>query len=312
LLIAEEQSDRRVVMMPDTASLWAAARRFEGVLRKDANALSFAPLAHIYCQLGLPEDALETARKGCRLHPDFAAGQLALAKSALECGFSSEALTAFEAVVRVTPENIEAQRLLADLYRAAGKDEAAFRCLYVADSLDMEPQEPFALAAIAAEAEAEALPEEELLDADILDLSDELVEDGSFDDPALQFAASPERPSLGAGATRAEPFLMESPPSFYQDEPPAAEPSPVMASATIAELYVSQGFPDRGAEVYRELLATDAGNKVYEKRLAELTIPMGQPSMVTRSDEAEVGMLEKLQEWLGNIGRVREWRTRNL
>ena len=294
-------------MIPDTASLWAAAKRFEGFLRQDASALSFAPLADIYRQLGLCEDALEAARKGCSLHPEFAAGQLSLAKSALECGGKDEAVKALEAVVRITPENIEAQRLLADLYAADGKDAAAVHCLSVASSLDMEYQEPAAPATFP----EEELSEEELLEADILDLSDELIEDETFDDSTNQFAASPDRPSLGEAVNRAEPFLLSTPPPFYNDEPSAPEPSPVMASATIAELYISQGFTAKGVEVYRELLAADPLNEGYEKRLVELTSPEKQLSAET-PDYKEEGLLGKLQAWLGNIGRVRECRTSNL
>lgn len=293
-------------MMPDTASLWAAAKKFEGILRKDADALSFAPLADIYCQLGLLEDALAAARKGSAVHPDFAAGQMSLAKSALESGCKDEATKALEAVVRITPENLEAQRLLADLYTAEGKADAALRCLAVADSLDMECKDLASPASF-----SETVIEEEILDADILDLSDELIEDETFDDSTEQFAASPERPSLGEAINRAEPFLMETPPPLYHEEPTEVETSPVMASATIAELYAAQGFPDKGADVYRELLAADPLNEVYGKRLAELTQPEKEPQVERQVVQAE-GLLDKLQEWLGNIGRVRACRTSNL
>jgi len=294
-------------MMPDTASLWAAAKRFEGVLRADPRALSFAPLADIYRRLGLLEDSLEAARKGCRLHPDFAAGQMALAKSALEFGYKDEAVQALEAVVRVTPENLEAQRLLADLYSAEGKTDAARSCLAVANSLDLEFQE----AAAQSVSPEEVFAEEEILDADILELSEELIEDESFDDSTQQFAASPERPSLGDAVNRAEPFLLESPPSFFAEAPSENVAPPALASATIAELYVSQGFPDKGAAVYGELLAADPLNEAYGKRLTELTQPEKQPPAEVQNVPAE-GLLDKLQEWLGNIGRVRECRTRNL
>lgn len=294
-------------MMPDTASLWAAAKRFEGILRNDASALSFAPLADIYIRLGLSEDALDTARKGCGLHPDFAAGQMALAKSALECGNKDEAIKALEAVVRITPENIEAQKLLADLYTAAGKDAEAAGCLAVASSLEMEILEPAAPATIT----DEMTPEEEILDADILELADELIEDETFDDSMVQFAASPQRPSLGEAVNRAEPFMISTPPPLYDEEPAAAEPPPVMTSATIAELYVNQGFPDKGADIYRELLGADPLNMEYQKRLMELTEPEKLLPIQRQGSHSE-RLLEKLQEWLGNIGRVRECRTSKL
>jgi len=157
----------------------------------------------------------------------------------------------------------------------------------------------------------EVTVEEEMLDADILDLSDELIEDESFDDSTEQFAASPDRPSLGDVTNRAEPFLMEVPPPLCPEEPAEFGSSPPMASATIAELYVSQGFPDKGADVYRELLSADPLNEAYGKRLLELTQPE-KPGPAERQVVQSEGLLDKLQEWLGNIGRVRECRTRNL
>lgn len=295
-------------MIPETASLWAAARRFEGVLSKDASAYSFAPLSDIYRRLGLLDDALDAARKGCTLHPDFAAGQMALAKAALELAFKDEALKALEAVVRVTPENLEAQRLLADLYMADGKEAAALHCLAVASSLDTEPQQPVVSAAIF----EDEIPEEEMLEAEILELSDELIEDEEFAGMAVDpFAALPDRPSLGEDFSRAEPFLLETPPPIYHDEPSAAEAAPLMLSATIAELYVSQGFIDKGVDVYRELLTSDPLNEGYKKRLLELTQPVEEVSSELKSTASE-GIVAKLYEWLGNIGRIRECRIKNL
>ncbi len=295
-------------MIPETASLWATARRFEGILRSDAGAYSFAPLSDIYRRLGLLEDALETARKGCALHPDFAAGQMALARAALDSAIKNEAVSALEKVVSITPENLEAQRLLAELYTAEGNGVAARRCLLIASSLDTEEQ---VIAAPIAGMEEE-LQEEEILEADILELSDEFIEDESFAENLVDpFSALPDRPSLGEDFSRAEPYLMESPP-VYHDEPPVVEPSPLMLSATIAELYVNQGFTDKGVDVYRELLAADPLNESYMLRLKELTKSAEEPGIALQNSPPPEGVISKLYEWLGNIGRVRECRTKNL
>ncbi|NVN99820.1 MAG: tetratricopeptide repeat protein [Geobacteraceae bacterium] len=294
--------------MTDKASLWAAAKRFEGILRSDPRAYSFMPLSDIYRQLGLLEEALDTARNGAALYPDLAGGQMALAKSAIECGFKDEAVKALEAVVRVTPENIEAQRLLADLYMSTGNSAAAQSCILVANSLDITfSDEPF----VTASSNEIDLPEEDLLDADILELSDELIEDDIFDDLAQPFSASPQRPSLGDDVNRAEPFLMDSPPPLYEQELPAAEQQSVMVSATIAELYLKQGFPEKAVEVYRDLLASDPLNMEYEKRLMELIQPENALSDEITGTPPD-GLLDKLQAWLGNIGRVKECRIKSL
>lgn len=310
-----------MVMISETAALWATARKFEDILRRDPAAYSFAPLADIYRSLGLVEDAVSTARKGVALHPDFAAGQLALAKAALESAFMDEATRALEVVVRITPENLEAQRLLADLYTAAGNEAAAIRCLSIVSTLDVDVQESLPLQPPAADGLIEEIPE-----TDILELTDDLVED----DTALEsapFAALPERPSLGEFQSRPVPFMIGDPPPVQAvkiEEAPAEEPplaaAPV-SSATIAELYISQGFTEKGADIYRELLRSEPGNQTFIARLAEITPaavvepePAAAETVALQEEQQQPApsLLESLNGWLGNIGRVKECRTKSL
>jgi len=316
-------------MIPDTASAWAGIRRFEEILKRDPLAYSFAPLADLYLSLGLLEDALQAARKGCAIYPDFAAGQMVLARAAVESSLKDEAKKALEAVVRITPENLEAQRLLADIYAADGEQAAALRCLGIVSSLETVLPEP--VMPVPAACEESAV--EELADDDILELTDDLIEDEDFGEDAVSpFAAAPERPSLGAAQHRAEPFLLETAPPLCQQEETAPSPQSVeaeaaeaaavpaaaVASATIAELYVTQGFPEKGAEVYRELLQGEPDNQLWSARLAELSAPAtgaaGEEMPPLTADaaartDAPEGVLETLCGWLANIGRVKECRT---
>jgi tetratricopeptide (TPR) repeat protein len=315
-------------MIPDTASLWAGVRRFEDILKRDPHAYSFAPLAELYLGLGLLEDALQTARKGCAIFPDFAAGQMALARAALASSLKAEAKSALEAVVRITPENLEAQRLLADIYTADGEQAAALHCLGIVSSLEAMLPEPVMPVPVAAEEPAVM----EIADDDILELTDDLIEYEDFEDAAVSpFSAAPERPSLGDAQHRAEPYLLETAPPLYQqeqtvtahqlEETEEAEAPAAVASATIAELYVTQGFPERGADVYRALLQGEPDNTIWRARLAELSaVVAGTESQETtamavnqaaKSDSTE-GVLETLSGWLANIGRTRECRTKTV
>lgn len=59
--------------------------------------------------------------------------------------------------------------------------------------------------------------------------------------------------------------------------PPAAEPTAAqhpardpLTTATLAELYVTQGFIDKALGIYRELQASDPANPAYRSRCAEL------------------------------------------
>ncbi|NTW88985.1 MAG: hypothetical protein HGB26_07680, partial [Desulfobulbaceae bacterium] len=226
-------------------------------------------------------------------------------RAALDSGIAAEAVVALEVVVRVTPENLEAQRLLAELYAAAGKQAAAAKCLVLAASLDLEPPP------VAPEKAVAAPLEEEVPEADIIELSDEFIEVEGVTDTTNPFAALPDRPSLGEDFVRAEPYLIKTvPPAAPAAMEPQETAAPAIASATIAELYISQGFPDKGVEMYRELLASDPRNELYQRRLTELVPPPVSAAGIQTTASSE-SVLDKLQEWLANIGRVREWRTKS-
>lgn len=347
-------------MGKDTASFWAGIKKFEDILARDPNAYSFAPLAEIYRKLGLPDEALRIARRGVALHPDFAAGQMVLASVCLEKKMVAEAREALEVVVRITPENLDAQRLLADIHQAEGNHFAAESCRRIIVTLEPEicgefaETEPLQPAIFDAAAEP-ALPattgqefgmdmDEDFPEADILELTDDLIEEEGFEaEPYSPFAAAPERPSLLAAKERVEAVALPksvplaSPPpgsgavggSMAAEEPAfpvEGMPQPPMFTATIAELYVSQGLIDKGVEVYRELLRESPDNAAYRGRYLELTggapagimvedeavpspPPRGAQSNVSEPVQSGLDPVATLEGWLGNIRRIRECRT---
>jgi tetratricopeptide (TPR) repeat protein len=331
----------------ETASFWAGIKKYEDILARDPHAYSFAPLAEIYRKLDLPDEALRIARRGVALHPEFAAGQMVLACASLDKSLTEEAKQALEAVVRITPENLVAQQLLADLYLSAGDAAAADRCLQIiADLNPVAPEEtapaatPIAPHLVAEQVPmAPAMPSEAVTlaeDEEILDLTDDLIEEDVFEEePYTPFAAAPERPSLLAG--RESETITAVPQQVVASSVPetpsperavsssvdvAAEEvvQPPVLTATIAELYVSQGLLAEGIGVYRELLRENPNNAAYRERYRELT---GTPSAVATiaaepaPDETAAGTIEApprdpvttMEGWLGNIRRIRECRT---
>jgi len=96
-----------------------------------------------------------------------------------------------------------------------------------------------------------------------------------------------------------------------------------LMTGTLAELYVSQGFTDKAAGIYRDILVTEPANTVAAKRLAELESlllsagstaqPAGEQSVtlpaVPPQGTADAGsVLPVLEGWLENIRRLRECR----
>lgn len=356
-----------MTMEQEASSLWSGVKKFEEILRNNPRAYSFAPLADLYRRLGLLDEAFETARRGCSIHPAFVAGQMAFARACIAKSLPSDARTALETVVRITPENLEAQRLLVDLLHSSGNVTAAENCLQIIGELDTDfvfavaasvdslpagisgvvaaaPAENYDVSSLGFSNSEEELEEEEIYDAEILDLTDDLIEEEIVDEGIYApFSAAPERPSLAVKATEEAPqFVDQAAVAPYLasevvgdhlaavNEAAPANPEllaqPPVASATIAELYVSQGFTDKGIKVYRELLRENPDSTLYRDRLAELTIgvapvataalsmemqAVAAPEIKATQDKGPEGVVEMLQGWLLNIGRVRACRTKS-
>lgn len=76
----------------------------------------FAPLAESYRKAGLIDEAVEIAREGVRNHPNFVGGRVALARALFDRKSYMEVVHELESVVRDVPDNVIAQRLVADSF----------------------------------------------------------------------------------------------------------------------------------------------------------------------------------------------------
>src|SRR3954463_11393280 len=88
-----------------------------GYLKKfqdDPTSRIFAPLAEAYRKAGLVDEAIEIAREGLRVHPGFVGGRVALAPAPFDKTHYAEVVRELTAVVRDVPDNLVAQRLLAE------------------------------------------------------------------------------------------------------------------------------------------------------------------------------------------------------
>lgn len=96
-----------------------------------------------------------------------------------------------------------------------------------------------------------------------------------------------------------------------------------LMTGTLAELYVSQGFTDKAAGIYRDILVIEPGNAAAAARLTELESELlaadsavqsiAEPSAAVVSVPSqgaadEGSALPVLEGWLENIRRLRECR----
>jgi tetratricopeptide (TPR) repeat protein len=89
--------------------------------QEDPRSRVFAPLAEAYRKAGLLDEAIEIARDGLRIHPHFIGGRVALARALFDQGKYNEVVKELEPVVLDAPDNLIAQKLLAESYLILGR-----------------------------------------------------------------------------------------------------------------------------------------------------------------------------------------------
>jgi tetratricopeptide (TPR) repeat protein len=302
-------------MVEDAISFWTDIQRYENMLAADPRSYCFAPLSELYRKLGLLDDAVSVAEKGCKMHPDYAGGFFALGSALSDKGIKDQARQALERAVELKPDSPQALKLLGQLHVEAGAiDRAKVVLKRLLQQTPDDTESALLLQSISPG--AGAAPEEEAEENDILEdleLLDEAPEVAAPSDKVelarsiaqLDAAAAPAaaEPEIGWGfgpaaesedfwaieATDEEPTQELSRPFEELEEleaipPLAAQPAAAgvkgvlqpagrdpLTTATLAELYVSQGFLDKALGIYQELLEADPGNQAYRFRCAELS-----------------------------------------
>jgi tetratricopeptide (TPR) repeat protein len=131
--------------------------------------------------------------------------------------------------------------------------------------------------------------------------------------PAEPPKAPPEPPRMLIHADGEPPPPWVEPASGSGPEPVAASPPPPTAelvSPTLAELYLSQGFPARAAEVYRQVLAREPGNDRARARLAEIE-RLGGPAAGPAPSAVDPEHVREARRWViqRTIARLEEMRA---
>ncbi|WP_298271297.1 tetratricopeptide repeat protein [Geobacter sp.] len=315
----------------ETESFWSDIKRYEDILGRDAGSYCFAPLSELYRRVGLLDDAIGTARKGIELHPEYVGGYMALGRACFEKGEKAESRQAFEKVVRVTPDNLMAQKLLSQLYLDAGetdKAHASLEAILVLNPEDLESK--VALEALTLAANQEYQPDDELFPGDGEGTGEEVVDESLLEEAEIVEELTDE---LFDGELPVTETAEDAPAAGEKAAAPEEGGVP-LASATIAELYVSQGFLKKALKIYRDLSDVDPDNIELRNRLVELKLRIDEDEARARENAlsetslsdfsfgadagsvaeplpevAERDVVTTLEGWLENVGRVRACRS---
>jgi tetratricopeptide (TPR) repeat protein len=109
----------------------------------DPSSKLFLPLAEEYRKAGMLDEAVEVLQQGIERQPKYTSAVVALGKIYLEKEMFAEARSEFEKVVAQVPDNLFAQRKLADAYKKLGERDLAveqYRKVIKLNPMDEEAQ----------------------------------------------------------------------------------------------------------------------------------------------------------------------------
>lgn len=332
---------REVTVENETESFRIDIKRYEDILARDANSYCFAPLAELYRKVGLLDDAISTARKGIELHPEYVGGYMALGRACFEKGETVESRQALERVVRVTPDNLMAQKLLSQLYTDAGDTErarASLETILVLNPGDLESS--VAMEALNRTALQEYQPDAELFSRGVDGEGEGMGSGAEFEDEFLLEEAEIVEEltdEFSDGELTVSGEVSDEAATERENVGRSVEEGDPLATATIAELYVSQGFLKKALKIYRDLSDANPENEELRTRLVELKLRIDEDEAHARenalaettkfpfpSDDGVVSLeapaelrsesagkdaVTVLEGWLNNIGRIRECRS---
>lgn len=89
--------------------------------QEDPTSRVFAPLAEAYRKAGMVDEAIEIAKDGVRIHPNYLGGRVALARALFDRQRYHEVIDQLEMPMQNAPDNLAGQRLLAESFLMTGR-----------------------------------------------------------------------------------------------------------------------------------------------------------------------------------------------
>jgi tetratricopeptide (TPR) repeat protein len=221
------------------------------MLVKDPYSTAFAALSDIYRAFGLHEEAITVAQKGVEMVPSYPPGFVSLGRALAEKGDSAGASNAYRQALALDSVNLPALTGLASSCLGCGQNEEALALLTQAQSID---------------------PDDEV----VMQLF-----------PVVKKLAIPASSSAVQNSfvpPHKVPKVVEDEQS---DSAVSAASLPPIATATLADIYIQQGFSERALNVFSGLLEEDPGNTEIRRRYDELLRQINNSAM-TGSPEAVI------------------------
>ncbi|MEK6683086.1 MAG: tetratricopeptide repeat protein [Nitrospirota bacterium] len=236
-------------------------------LAKDPKSRLFVPLAEEYLRAGMPDEAVVILADGLKAHPHFHAARATLGKVHLEKGQIAEAKAEFEQVIKADPENLLAHRKLANLYKEAGQtDKARVSCQAVLLSNSRDAEMKLILEELDRIEQAER---QKIQERSTVLMESAPVEMQVEQTPHAQPAPKTEPAAMEAPPVPSEADRLQTSEPFLDEEPAASPPTEEITTEALADLYIKQGYYEKGIAIYRRLLARDPSHQALFRKLEE-------------------------------------------
>jgi tetratricopeptide (TPR) repeat protein len=196
----------------------------------------FAPLADAYRKAGKLDEAVAICRKGLGKHPEYPSGHVVEGKCHFDVGMLDEAEKSFGKVLELDANNLVALKFLGMIQAGRGRLVEAgeyFKHILVLDPENREIKG--------------------MLD-DIREVEQPTAADGPDDTGDLRGASDDD------GSFEGEKIEMGSGDELSDD----------LATTTLADIYAAQGFVQKAARIYREVLRDQPGNEAVQRKLNAL------------------------------------------
>lgn len=135
----------RLGMPVNDQTIVGAIRRQEERLARDPTSLAFAQLADLYRKAGRARDAVALCRDGLARYPHYTTARLILAKALAADEQLAAALVELNAILELSPKDVQCHRLAAEVHRRLGHIDDAVRHLDAVTDLDPGDRESRAL-----------------------------------------------------------------------------------------------------------------------------------------------------------------------
>ena len=293
----------------------AAIERYRAVLAAHPRSQAFGRLAEAYRKAGRYGEAIAVCEEGLQYHPSFLGARLVLARSLAASGRDLvRAEAEYRRILEVAPDSLVARRELGDLLRTEGR--AAEALVAYESFLEIHPfdgEVQVLVEGLRRSAAPAAQPSfdltEELTRMDGLPLGPPVAEE--MPEPATSAASSPAGPRWSepetespspvfdfSGELEDAPALPGRPSGSLEEAP--AGPDDILATETLADLYVQQGFGDEARAIYEELVRSDPERADLQAKLDALQEPPGEGAAAAPfpGSEGPGTLADILEAWL--------------